>query len=371
MAVYKLFPEKDATLYSEYPTMNTGIDQILEMSSNESATGEYHATRALVKFSTDSIQDTVDNLIAGNAFEVYLKLRTAKVTGLNQEVLLEVNPISGSWANGTGMYLDRPETVNGVSWEYTTPSGPTPWATGGFDPYVTASYPTNTPGGGCWYTQTPTGLLLTQTASLAYRRETDLSIKVTDTVDSWISGAIENEGFIIRQSQGTEFLEEPGKNLELKYFSVDTNTIYPPELELRWDDSVRNTGSLVEVGTADLILTLSNNTDNYDPGTIKQFRLNVRPQFPVQTFTTGSIYTTNSILPEDSHWSIQDLYTNETVIDFDTTATKISCDSAGNFFTVYMDGLEPERYYKILVKTVINGSTRVIDNQQYFKVVNR
>jgi hypothetical protein len=30
MAVYKLFPEKDATLYSEYPEMNTGIDEIIE-----------------------------------------------------------------------------------------------------------------------------------------------------------------------------------------------------------------------------------------------------------------------------------------------------------------------------------------------------
>jgi hypothetical protein len=36
MAVYKIFPEKDATLYSEYPVMNSGIDEIIEASKIES-----------------------------------------------------------------------------------------------------------------------------------------------------------------------------------------------------------------------------------------------------------------------------------------------------------------------------------------------
>ena len=31
MAVYKLFPSKDASIYSFYPTMNTGIDSIIEI----------------------------------------------------------------------------------------------------------------------------------------------------------------------------------------------------------------------------------------------------------------------------------------------------------------------------------------------------
>ena len=31
MAVYKLFPLQDATLYSFYPYMNTGIDPIIEV----------------------------------------------------------------------------------------------------------------------------------------------------------------------------------------------------------------------------------------------------------------------------------------------------------------------------------------------------
>ena len=37
MAVYKLFPEKDTTLYSAFPNLNTGIDAILEISSSAKA----------------------------------------------------------------------------------------------------------------------------------------------------------------------------------------------------------------------------------------------------------------------------------------------------------------------------------------------
>ena len=35
-----------------------------------------------------------------------------------------------------------------------------------------------------------------------------------------------------------------------------------------------------------------------------------------------------------------------------------------------MNGLEPERYYKILVKAIVDGSTTVYDEDLIFKVVN-
>ena len=63
--------------------------------------------------------------------------------------------------------------------------------------------------------------------------------------------------------------------------------------------------------------------------------------------------------------------TNETVINFDNQFTKLSCDSSGNYFDLYMNGLEPERYYKILIQTTISGSTIVKDDNYIFKVVNR
>jgi len=29
MAIYKIYPTKDATIYSRYPSLNTGLDEIL------------------------------------------------------------------------------------------------------------------------------------------------------------------------------------------------------------------------------------------------------------------------------------------------------------------------------------------------------
>ena len=57
------------------------------------------------------------------------------------------------------------------------------------------------------------------------------------------------------------------------------------------------------------------------------------------------------------------------IVDFNTDFTKISCDPNGSFFDVYMDGLQPERYYRILVKTTLDESTVVVDNSNIFKVV--
>jgi hypothetical protein len=80
---------------------------------------------------------------------------------------------------------------------------------------------------------------------------------------------------------------------------------------------------------------------------------------------------TNYALPEDSYYAIKDLDTNEMVIDFDTTYTKLSCDEYGSYFKLYMNGLEPERYYTVLVQTKIGGSTIVFNNNYSFKVINQ
>jgi hypothetical protein len=37
MAVYKIFPTADATIYSKFPVKNTGLDEILEVSVKNNA----------------------------------------------------------------------------------------------------------------------------------------------------------------------------------------------------------------------------------------------------------------------------------------------------------------------------------------------
>ena len=59
MAVYKIFPTQDTTIYSFYPDKNTGLDEILDVSTNlnlELDPGP-QSNRALIQFSTDEINE--------------------------------------------------------------------------------------------------------------------------------------------------------------------------------------------------------------------------------------------------------------------------------------------------------------------------
>ena len=384
MAVYKLFPTKDSTIYSYYPNMNTGIDPILEISNlNPLVNPSPQVSRFLIKFDQTEIENIIDNKVgSGNKFSSSLKLFIAEAQGITKETTVETFAVYGSWDNGDGQYLDSPQSTNGVSWRNRISSGSTgnQWVTSSFATYVTASFTTNNNGGGNWYTGSDdtnnTNLVVSQ--NLAYRSFKDLNLNVTDIVNVWYSSSnsiggftnIENEGFILKFTESLEFDESTDIQPQLQYYSIDTNTIYPPVLEMKWDDQSFETGSLSEINTSDLLIALDNNSGIFYSESINRFRLNVREEFPPRTFQTASVYTTNNFLNSSSLYAVKDLDTNEFVIDFDSQFTKISCDSTGNYFDIYMNGLEPERYYKILIQTTISGSTIVKDDKYYFKVVN-
>jgi len=375
MAIYKLFPEKDATIYSGYPLMNTGLDEILEASTFYN-TNSPEVSRYLIKFSQNEINDLFTNYITTLPYQVNLRNYVANVTGLNTDTTLEVYPISGAWNMGTGRYANSPQVTNGVSWKYQTLSGSGEWPTT-FTAYVTASYPSTNSGGGVWYTGSALGLVITASQTFSYSSDKDLNVNVTNIIKNWYSssqnlGGFNNDGFIVKQSKSSEFVASQDYVTTIKYFSIDTHTIYPPCLEFRWRDYEFNTGSSTNtiINTSRLVATLGDNGGYYRLGSIEKFRVNCRPQFPARTFQTASSYITNYYLPTSSYYAIKDLDTNEFVIDFDTNYTQLSADSESSYFTLYMNGLEPERYYQVLIKTIIGGETLILDDNYYFKVIN-
>ena len=385
MAVYKLFPEKDTTLYSAYPAMNTGLDAILEVSNTvPNISPSPRVARALVQFNQSEIEDVIDNKISGSSWNSNLRLFIAEAQGINLDTTIKVYPVSENWGNGTGEYEDSPQTVNGTSWKYIEYSGSSIWKTGGYTPYVTGSYSGSISNGlingvgGNWYTGSSYVVgELVGSQKFNLRSQKDLNISTTNIVNAWYTAStespinsIDNNGFIIKLTSSIEYNPSRSVQPTFKYYSVDTNTIYPPSLEFKWDDQSFETGSLSEISTQDLSVSLDNNTGIFYPESVNRFRLNVREQFPVRTFQTSSLYTTNKFLNNNSLYAVKDLDTNEFVIDFDTNYTKISCDEDGNYFDIYMNGLEPERYYKILIQTTISGSTIVKDEDYYFKVIN-
>jgi hypothetical protein len=382
MAVYKIFPLQDATLYSGYPVMNTGIDAILELSSTFPFTvANPIVARPLIQFDQSQINSVIDVLNTGStAISASLKAFISEASGVVMQSEIYAYPSSGSWNNGSGEYLDNPSTVNGVGWEYRSNSGSNPWLTDGFEENTTGSFITASPGGGNWYTASSDSRLnLEYSQSFNLRTEKDINMDITDIVKTWYSSSksipgtyteIENNGLILKWSDEIEFDTNLSIQPKMQFYSVDTNTIYPPQLEIKWIDFIYQTGSLDIINTPDLYLAIDNNQGVFYSESINQFRINCRPEFPIRTFQTASIYTTNFALPTSSYYAIKDLDTNEFIIDFDSEFTQISCDTTGSYFTMYMNGLEPERYYEILIKTTVDGNTIIKDDQYYFKVVN-
>ncbi|MDB0070800.1 hypothetical protein N9E82_00345 [bacterium] len=383
MAVYKIFPLQDATMYSFYPTMNTGIDPMIELGNlNVNINSVPQVFRYLVKFDQTEIENVIDNKVGGTQFSSSLRCFIANAQGVIFNTELEIYPVSGSWNNGSGTYLDSPFTTNGCSWKNQTFEGGQEWATSNFQPYVTASFSgSGTAGGGTWYTGSsdPNNTNLEVTQSFTLRSQKDLNSPVTDIVKVWYSSSksiggytdIQNNGFLVKWEDTIEFSTTDAIQPVMQFYSVDTNTIYPPTLEIKWDDSSFETGSLPPIQTTDLYVALDSNPGVFYEESVNRFRLNIRPDFPVRTFSTASIDTKNHYLNSSSMYSVKDLDTNETLIDFDPEFTKISCDSQSNYFDIYMNGLQPERYYKILIQTTISGSTIIKDDNYYFKVVNR
>jgi len=360
MAVYKIFPTQDASLYTETNTANTGLDAVLYLSKNPSVLYPSQSTysRPLVQFSTEDMQDVLSNHIGNSSFQTFLKMYLCEATGIPYNYTLELHPVYQSWDMGTGKLFDVPVNTTGASWVSPTANSSSYWITSSFASGVTASFSSDNPGGGTWYTSS-------YSQSFTPYTEKDIQIETTRFVEYFLSGSIPNHGFILKTSGSLE--SDPNYNYTLNFFSRDSNTVYPPCLEFRWDDSVYlPTTNICQSGLINV--NLQNNKGTFKEDSIQKFRVNVRQQYPTRQFLTTSMFTQNSFLPSTSYWSLIDYKTGDVVIDFDTTYTKVSADLTSNYFIVYMKGLEPSRYYKILVKSIINGESIVFDNDYIFKV---
>jgi hypothetical protein len=332
MAVYKIFPEKDTFISQYNSTQNFGRDEILEISNETDITSiNVDVKRTLLKFSTHQINNVINNVINGGNYLSTLKLFLANAT-LPVDYTIYVHPLDQTWDMGLGKSSDTPINTVGVTWD----SSPT---------YLTSP---------------------TSSQTFLYTDNKDVNVDITNIVEQWVSSSIDNNGILLKLSSS---LEDSTTPCITRFFSMDTHTIYPPQIEFKWDDSRYNT--LLPIVTSDFVSTISNNKSSFEENTTYIFKIKSRDKYPTRQFSTTSVYNDVKVLPSTSYWGLKDVKTEEMVIDFDTTYTKISCDNISNYFKVYMNGLEPERYYQILYKTILpNGEVIVIDNKSnYFKIV--
>ena len=383
MAYYFLFPEKDATLYShpDRKLMNTGGDEILEIVKERATTNSrYYPTRILVAFNNEEIQSTI-NLIGSENFNhptssVNLKLHTVQPKNLSDVLNLEVFALAESWNEGKGRYTNFPTSSGGCTWINRDGSvSGTTWTTSSFIDGTTGSVVNSTSltqGGGVWFT----GSGFTTTQQFNNELNLDTNFDVTSIVqkhsaslfasDTYPTG-INNNGFIIKQPDSIETNTSSSFG-QLQYFSVNTHTIYPPKLIFKWDDSTHNKQSSAKQ-SGELSVSLYRNQEEYNQNDEAIFRIHVRDKYPTRQFASSSNYLNPGYFTTSSFYSIRDAHTEEEIIPFDTNFTKLSADSEGMYFDLYMKGFQPERYYRVLFKHINNDGTTVYDSNYHFKVI--
>ena len=374
---YFEYINRDTTIYSGGTTssLNAGHDEILEVVKEVSSDGgTINVSRILLSADYSYVSKSIQDGKIPTDAKFYLNLYDAGSKDIEAEQDLVIYMVSGSWKSGTGKKFDSPITTNGASYQYRDQDQKLPWVTG--------SLLTD---GGSWFSGSQDSYSqynISGSFGLTYDKR-DVRFDVTDLVRNHIfsSSIYPNNGFIVKRestgSYGTTYSysgdttsDEGGTSRlgTLSFFSRETHTIYPPSLEVVWDDSKWTTGSLAQLtGSAldDTVIYFKGIRDEYLEKSISRFRVVGRPRYNDRVFGTTPEGLTVRTLPSGStFYSIKDSVTEETIVPFGTGSI-VSCDGTGNYFNLRMDSFQAERHYDIHLK-VVSGSGTVDELINYY-----
>tara|TARA_Y100000004_G_C8939730_1_gene423648 strand:+ start:127 stop:1287 length:1161 start_codon:yes stop_codon:yes gene_type:complete len=384
--IKSIYAIKDSWISELSSSINFGHDEILELkkefNNTDSSSMVHGVSRVLLQFDLNSISESVASGDITSP-KYFLKLYATEASDLDAKYTLSTFPISQSWEEGLGKYLDSPETKKGVTWkrrdqevygtEWTDLGKPGQLSSGSRNMASgSESNQSGSAGGGVWYTGS--GYECTQSFSYS---TPDIEMDVTTIVNKWLDSTIINNGFILTRSGSMSPIGEENdeSRQNLKFFSRHTHTIYPPKLEVRWDDHVHASGSLTSMnitGDIDNYVYVKGIRPQYRETETVRFRVGARERNLAKTFSTSVATTSGSYIPERSgSYSIVDLVTNETLIPF-SDYTYLSCDDTyGSYFNLDLNTFQPNRIYKIMLKVTYQDNQTVIydDDSFQFKVV--
>jgi len=358
-----IFANKDATLYSDNIDQNTGKDEILEIIKNPysaSYTGVVSGTllsRALINFDISEISRSIVSGEIPADVRFYLNMYVCSAEGQPETTSLYVYPVSSSWIQGVGKRYDSVTRQNGASWLYRDGETLLQWANTGSDFLIT-----NESIAKLWSDENQFQNSGHYTYELA-----DLRADITSIVVGWLSGSYPNNGLLLKRTGSEE--ENTTSYGIIRFYSTDTHTIYNPKLEAAWNDSVFASGTLTASDATDLFVYIKQMQTTYNNRDIIRLKVGSRTKYPAKSYVTSNAYNVDWYLPTSSYYSIVDSQTEETIIPFDTGSTKLSCNANGNYFDLKLNGLHPERYYRVKIKVVSGSFQQVFEIPQSFKIV--
>ena len=353
------FTTKDAFINSgsnqttgeDFKDKNTGQDEVLELKKVFFDRTFSHPTRVLLQFDTNEIENYISSSVLPNDYKVNLRLyETEGTSGLTEEYKVAAYPLSQEWDEGVGKELDNPKTTDGCSWKFRK----------------------NREGASEISWTTPGGTYIAgDEVSQSFSSESpDINMDITTIANKWLGGTNTNYGLLIRLSGSRE--TSSGSFEDIKFFSRQTNTIYSPKIELKWDDHLpatgSNTGSLNELdisGGVENYLYPIHFKEAYKENETVKFRFGARKRYIQKSFSTSVQTVSGSFIPHgSSSYSIIDMATNESVVPF-SAYTTMSCDTTSNYFKQDLNAFEPNRAYKILIKVNHNDGQEIIYDNDF------
>jgi hypothetical protein len=337
---------KDATIYLQQPTQNTGLDEILEVSKTYYGSLKDIA-HSLIKFETSPLSSSIaSGDITMSSAEMIL--RECESSEIPIDYTIYAYAVTQSWDMGIGTRFDD-ITTDGVTWNSVRT---------GQDWLSLENHSADTTGsfngkGGTWFT----GSFSSQ--SFSYETS-DIEMDVKVTLDEWVSGSLPNEGFILKYDSTLE--NDTNDYGQLKFFGKETNTIYQPKLRIGWDDSTFETGSLTELASDDIHVTFKRLKTRYKVGSSPEIRVFGREKYPLKTYTNLYAYNDVKFLPSTTYYQVKDIITDEVIIPF-SDYTKVSCDSNGNFFKLNLSNWETQRDYYLEIKIERDGTIEYFEDK--------
>lgn len=338
-----LNPTKDTSIYQKYPTINTGLDEILEigkLKKDSDTTYVSSSIRILMNFDLST-----SSAYPANA-KYYLNLYLANAISVDRGQTIEVYPVDAEWNEGSGyFYPILKQSTKEATWQKAKTN--VNWSSSGSSfTTVTSSY--------------------TQLTQVPIR---DVSIDVTNIMASVVAGtnATAWNGIILKYPTADENNSEIVSNI--KFFSRDTSTIFAPTLEIVWNNQTFVTGSLKPIPSSKLSILPKNLKQSYVQGEVDKIYLVVRDQFPDKRFDAVQRYKNTYYLPTSSYFRIRDEVSDVEIHSFDQYSA-INCDASGSYISLDTTGLQANRFYVLDLKVQTTNSTFFPEFNYRFKVEN-
>jgi hypothetical protein len=322
----------DTTIYKRYPTINTGLDEIVEVgkvAKPEDLEIAYSssAARALINF-TLPVSGTIPETAS-----FYLNLKIANAQKLPYTQQLDIYEISGSWVEGGGYFVQQIKNPqDGATWSGSNAATSASWVSLGGDYYASPS----------------------QSIILSEYPLQDLRIDVSTIMQSVLTNNRSFKGLLIKFPSASE--ADMNNEGNIKFFSRQTHTVHEPILEVVWNTNTFSTGSLKTISnTYDIEVVPQNPKETYIRGSKERVRFVVRDKYPRKNFDATLRYKNVYYLPTSSYFSIVDRQAGIVVSPADQFA-KLDCDATGSYFVLDTSNLYKNRNYAVNLE-IDNGSS--------------